>query len=113
MTVLLAILAFLTAFIRRHTYTGAHIMATKTRLPDPDADTASDILTAEIIPAQKADYPAWLDGFQQQIASLLELARQGNPVAYSLAYRLHDQFQETSTAAAQLATIHTIFQDGA
>jgi hypothetical protein len=77
----------------------------KSAIATADAtDNTTEIVPAEIIPAP-ADYPAWLDGFDHQISSLVTLARQGNRVAYNLLSDLNAKYLHTSDQASEVAAI--------
>lgn len=56
------------------------------------------------------EYPSLIDDFQRQFLALAEMARDGNPYAYSTVVRLQELFKERIDHAAQVAAIldHTI-----
>lgn len=73
----------------------------KSAIVDPGADT--DIVPAEIV--EVTDYPHWIDEFDHQVQALVQLAREGNRVAFNIICDLHTKYSSSSDQASAVAAV--------
>jgi hypothetical protein len=62
--------------------------------------------SSEMVPTTAAtDYAGWVDQLEIQLRQVIQLARQGNRVAYNLLADVQATYMATSDQAAQVAVI--------
>jgi hypothetical protein len=76
----------------------------KSAIVDPNADTEIVPAASTLVPAP-LDYPGWLDEFDHQIQALVQLARDGNRIAFNIICDLQAKHAHASDQASQVAQI--------